>query len=48
MHAVHCVFQKSDLGVPHLYAVVEFLNENSVSLVHQTCIKGTGDVIKFL
>ena len=50
MHAVHCVFQMSDLGVPHLYAVVEFLPENSVSLVHQTCIKGTGNVItcKFL
>ena len=28
-------------------SIVEFLNENSVSLVHQTWIKGTGDVIKF-
>lgn len=45
---MHCVFQKSDLGVSHLYAVVEFLNENPVSLVHQTWIKGTGDAIKFL
>ncbi|XP_078340363.1 uncharacterized protein LOC144627355 isoform X1 [Crassostrea virginica] len=36
----------SDLGVPNcLYAVVEFLDENSVSVVHQTWIKGTGELI---